>query len=557
MKWFRLLSGQRKAPARRPAARPMLEALEDRMLLASAVTEINLPPINLGNNVMVPQRPAFITTGPDQAFWYTNPDQNAVGRVSTREEVTLRGLEPPNARPGTPGTGNAQPLGIAHAADGNLWFAESNAGAIAFVNPQGAFRFFLIPSGFNPTQVSRGPDGNVWFTEQDGNRVGRVNLGSYQITEYPLPVAGAQPTAITGGANGDVWFIESGIDRIGRISTDGSTMNEFVVPTPNAQLGGITAAPDGTIWFTETGANKIGRIDRNGTITEYTVPTALSRPTAIAAAADGLVWFIEQKANVIASIDASGTFGETVTIPTADSEATGLTIGFHSVWFTEQATGKIGFFSTGLDINQSFVQSLYINALGRLGSDDELNYWVKSVLEPKDRPAVVNGIERSPEARDRRVKGWYEQFLGRTAQNNEEQPWVDALLAGFSEERVLAGILSSGEFQVRADREFNQATPEERYVAALYSFLIRRQASDAEIKTQVASLAQFGKVAVVQGMQNSQEYRLIYVRGYYRDLLNRVNPPSPSEENTWARSTFDQFRIRFEFESSLEYYLNG
>ena len=43
-----------------------------------------------------------------------------------------------------------------------------------------------------------------------------------QVTEFPLPTAGAQPFAITAGPDGNLWFTEGGSQKVGRITPAGS-----------------------------------------------------------------------------------------------------------------------------------------------------------------------------------------------------------------------------------------------------------------------------------------------------------------------------------------------
>ena len=78
----------------------------------------------------------------------------------------------------------------------------------------------------------------MWFTELNGNKIGRISLDG-QITEIPVPSAGAQPRGIALGPNGDVWFTESGSNKIARIS-----LNPTAAPSrPPACPRHATVAP--------------------------------------------------------------------------------------------------------------------------------------------------------------------------------------------------------------------------------------------------------------------------------------------------------------------------
>jgi hypothetical protein len=104
---------------------------------------------------------------------------------------------------------------------------------------------------------------------------------------------------------------------------------------------------------------------------------------------------------------------------------------------------------TGLTAQERFVQALYLDELGRAGAKSELDAWVQ-VLNSNSANQVAFDIAHSEEAADHLVKTWYLTFLGRAAGNGEELGFVNALLAGASEESVLSGIVGGTEFFNRA-----------------------------------------------------------------------------------------------------------
>src|SRR5262249_39827962 len=142
---------------------------------------------------------------------------------------------------------------------------------------------------------------------------------------------------------------------------------------------------------------------------------------------------------------------------------------------------------TGLTPTQRFVQVLYLNALGRVGSLGEINAWVgffnsTAGNQAQKQFAVANAIELSGEARTHLVKGWYLNYLGRVALGGEEQGWVNALLSGQTEETMLGGFLGTPEFFNRAQTLIASGTQNERFVSALYLLLLDRTPSAGEIQ---------------------------------------------------------------------------
>jgi hypothetical protein len=222
-------------------------------------------------------------------------------------------------------------------------------------------------------------------------------------------------------------------------------------------------------------------------------------------------------------------------------------------------------FPTTLGAQERFVQALYMDELGRAGSRAELDVWVAVLTMPGGSQAqVAAGIVASVEARDHRVKGWYQTYLGRQAINGEEQPWVN-LLQSQTDEQVLSQILGSAEFAARAQKLSPPGTTNQQYVQALYALLLNRSGGAGEVATFVSALPQLDQRGVAlpqldrQGVAllflQSQEYRAIQVRDDYSALLHR--PPDAVGVNGWVFSKLDLANIRIGFEGSAEFFTNG
>jgi predicted outer membrane repeat protein len=208
---------------------------------------------------------------------------------------------------------------------------------------------------------------------------------------------------------------------------------------------------------------------------------------------------------------------------------------------------------TGLTPQERFVQALYLDDLGRAGAVSELDGWV-AVLNASGARTVVSDIEGSFEARDRIVQGWYQTFLGRSAQGGEENGFVN-LLATQTEEQVLGLLLSSGEFYARAQTLSTSGTADQRYVAALYQLLLNRQGDAAGIAGHTADVATMGRQAVVLSFLSSAEYRTEQVGDYYTTLLHR--PADQAGLNGAVASGLDLRTLFINIEASPEFFTNG
>ncbi len=307
---------------------------------ASTVTEVPIPTAN--------SHPIGIASGPDGALWFTEGNNNAIGRVTTAGTVTNEFAIP---------TATSHPVTIASGPDGAMWFTEYSGNKIGRITTTGTITEYAIPiANSGPTGVASGPDGALWFTEYNVSQIGRITTTG-TITEYPTTAPNSGPSRITSGPDGALWFTEERANQIGRITTAGA-VSEFPIPTPSTAPPttfprGITSGPDGALWFTENRTNQIGRITTAGAVTEYPIPTANSGPYEITRGPDNALWFTENghcttvgctppTVSQVGRITTTGTITEFPT-PTADTHPAGIAFGPDSaLWLTEFTAGNLG-----------------------------------------------------------------------------------------------------------------------------------------------------------------------------------------------------------------------
>jgi virginiamycin B lyase len=533
--------------------------LEERCLPSLGITEFA--------GFAADSSPTGITLGPDNNLWFTEYSANKIARLNPTTG-TITEFDIPTA--------NSFPEAITTGPDGNLWFTENAADKIARITPAGiitAADEFAIPTpASGPWGITSGTRNDLWFTEQNANKIGHITTAGVISAgdEFPIPTANSFPHGITALAgnfgNTIVWFTESETSKIGAFSTDFglNTIHEFPTPTVLSGPEDITAGPDGNLWFTETVSNQIARITPAGVITrsdEFPILTPHGNPEHITVGPDGNLWFPEDSidGDTIVAITTDGVIIADLRLPTITSGPLGITMGPHSsVAFTEVARDKIGVVRDVLDSTHAFVQGLYHDALGRTAMPAELNFW-GSVLVQSGSAAVVNGIERSPEGRTHLVKGWYLQYLGRPAENGEEQGFVQALNGGATEEDVISVILGSPEYFRHAPLLAMMGggpSNDQTYIKALYLQLLNRPARGSEVNAWSSAVAALGRGRVAQMILTSVEHRSIVVSGYYTLLLHR-DVAAPAEVAAWSRSPMDLGGIRLAFESTLEFYVNG
>src|SRR5208283_1415538 len=85
----------------------------------------------------------------------------------------------------------SQPKGIAAGPDGALWFTEYNNNKIGRISTSGVITEYPVVSASScPYSITAGPDGALWFTESHANNIGRITTDGV-VTEFAVPTPAA------------------------------------------------------------------------------------------------------------------------------------------------------------------------------------------------------------------------------------------------------------------------------------------------------------------------------------------------------------------------------
>lgn len=282
-------------------------------------------------------------------------------------------------------TPNSSPANVAPGPEGNVWFTEEEQDKIGRITPAGSVTEFTVPTPESePSGIAPGPEGNMWFTEYRGNKIGRITPAGV-ITEFEISTPESGPRSIALGPEGNLWFTENGGPKhqekgeiVARITPAGE-ISPTSTPTPESGPWGITAGPDGSMWFTEPSKDKIGRLTSGVGITEFHLAGG-GGPRGIAPGPNGDLWFTEEWGNKIGRIPTTGAPITEVTLPLPNSHPFDIALGADgALWYTEDATATV---------TEGGKEKTYeVSKIGRITPTEQITEYPTSI--PESRPAGI------------------------------------------------------------------------------------------------------------------------------------------------------------------------
>lgn len=204
--------------------------------------------------------------------------------------------------------------------------------------------------------------------------------------------------------------------------------------------------------------------------------------------------------------------------------------------------------------NAAFVQTLYVHFLHRAGDINSLadaGGFVSQLDAGADPNMVINAIARSFEAYAWQANEMYWRYLHREGDAAGVTGFANWMMGGATLEAVAAAMLGSAEYKM-------QFTNDTDYVESLYTGLLGRQGSPAEVNGYLSQMQQgVSRETVALMFLGSAEYRGRVVGSYYGDLLHRTGSPDPNEVAGWVNQPLDALSIALAFAGSKEFYTNG
>ncbi len=276
------------------------------------------PTTNTITNVQVPNPlavPGGEAIGKDGGVWFTEMTGNAVARL---DPATLKIKQFPIPAPGL--LGKITVLGVAvsdaieQGPDNAMWFTEIGNNAIGRIDLKThAITSYPIPTPLaGPLIIHRGPGNTMVFPESTADKVGTINVYTHKFVEYPVPTLLSVPQGVTTGTDGTIWFTETVGNKVGAINPKTGIVKEYSIAALtnlfSPRPGPLIFGPDGNLYIDEgnlDGGSNIGVFNPvTHTYTDFPIPTLAGSPCDINK--DGIVgnsiYFTEFVGNKVGKI---------------------------------------------------------------------------------------------------------------------------------------------------------------------------------------------------------------------------------------------------------------
>lgn len=245
-----------------------------------------------------PQSIVVQSSGPPARLWFTMSGADAIGNLVVTDTndfaftVYTAGI-----------TSNSTPYDLVYDSANNLiWFTESTNGSLGRLEiGSGNITEIPLPGNHEPLHLDLAPDGRLYITSPSTNHVVRYNPSVPTFDLFPYDATGGNPTHIAVLNNNSIWVTSPATNHVAELRP---TISTSYVKIPVQDFGLAPFAPSGLTldssgpWITAVSKNWIGRY-AEGTLSFwrwYEVLSENSGPGALDYTTTGdfnHVWFVE------------------------------------------------------------------------------------------------------------------------------------------------------------------------------------------------------------------------------------------------------------------------
>jgi SpoIID/LytB domain protein len=197
---------------------------------------------------------------------------------------------------------------------------------------------------------------------------------------------------------------------------------------------------------------------------------------------------------------------------------------------------------------RSVVTALYADLLGRGPDQTGLDGWSAALMVGVPQPTVAHAITTSDEYISLRVAQAYRQVLGRGPDAVGARDWLAAVRSGaILVDAVQRRFYDSDEYFAKSGGTWDG------YVRLLYTTILGRGASDAEVALWVGLVPRYGRAWLVDSVWWSREAASVRTRAYYKTFLGREPDPVGLDAWTTVLLASGEGAVRDGIAGSIEY----
>jgi len=245
--------------------------------------------------------------------------------------------------------------------DGNIWIVITNKDVILKYQPNlDSFEKIKMPTRESlPFALTIDNEGKIWFTESAAGKIGFINTKNNDIREFMPEKPLASPEALVFDDEGNLWIAEHTGKAITKFDPILETFEKISVPNKEALPYGMSFDRYGNIWILQHTIDSIAAYDPyNKNLIEIPIPTTTSFAQFSTSDNKDNVWFVEQRGNKLALV-------KTTEIPAAVSQISNA--NEFKLKYTEIASPLIamGIIATALFFVKSLKDKRRLNELIR------------------------------------------------------------------------------------------------------------------------------------------------------------------------------------------------
>ena len=199
-------------------------------------------------------RPVFLEVDVDNNVWVSVPTKNAILKYNQNTGEFKEYKLP---------TIDSGPFGLLYDSSGRIWFTQTLAGQIGYIDLQiDEIREIPPPESFSILEtLTFDKNGNIWISEHDEDG-GIIKFNPVLETYQKIPVLDktSLPNDPTFDKFQNIWIALHVVDKFAVYNPDTNNMIEIPIPTQTSFVQFMTTDSDGNIWFVEQRGGKIGKI---------------------------------------------------------------------------------------------------------------------------------------------------------------------------------------------------------------------------------------------------------------------------------------------------------